>query len=138
MKPDTAIYADTLDDLREVATSKSEELTFAEVRVVAPKWMRSAVKRGKRIREAQPDSNKCCTPIGLRRANQIENGETLSLPTIKRMKSFAARHSGQASWNAPESKNAQGLLLWGVPYSSTGAKRFIAWCDVQISKLEKQ
>jgi hypothetical protein len=131
------IYIESLEDLREIANSDKVMIYSEPIKVVAPNWMKSAVRRGNKIREVQPASNKCCTLVGLRRANQIENGETLSLQTIKRMKSFAARHSAQADWNSPDSKQAQALLLWGIPYSEAGSKRFVNWCDNQINKLEK-
>ena len=136
-------YISLLEDFRELATADendSSSYQYAEA-VTAPKWMQYAVKRGKKIREEQPESNQCCTAVGLRRANQIENEETLSLSTIKRMRSFASRaggteKSGKNPWKTPESKNAQALLLWGVPYSADGLEKFLNWCDSKINKLE--
>lgn len=130
------IYIDLLEDLREIASTHRAEYA-EEQKVVAPQWMKMAVQKGKKIRDSQSPSNKCCTDVGLRRASQIENGETLSLSTLKRMKSFVARHSGQADWGEPNSKRAQALLLWGVPYSKQGAEKFIKWVDSKISALEK-
>lgn len=134
------MYLEILGDLIDIANMDDDEILFAENNSVkAPEWMKAAVRRGKKIREKQPKSNQCCTRAGLARASQIENGDNLSKSTIKRMKSFASRHSGQANgFNDPESKNAQSLLIWGVPYSKSGVDKFIAWCDAQLNKMEKK
>ena len=129
-------YIDTIEDLREIAGT-DEDITYSEKKkVTAPQWMKYAAKRGLKIRSEQPESNRCCLPTGLRRANQIKNGETLSLSTLKRMKSFAARHGAQADWKTPEGKNAQALLVWGIPYSKDGLNKFKMWVDKKIAYLE--
>lgn len=122
-------YIDILEELRELATVP-ETVEYSE-KVVAPNWMKAAVKRGQKIREASSD--KCCTSVGLRRGNQIINGETLSISTIKRMKSFASRHGSQANFDDKTSKQAQALLLWGIPFSKEGVDKFIKWCDNKIN-----
>lgn len=126
-------YGDLLDELREIATLDTSEYS-EQIKITAPGWMKAAVKRGFKLRDASKD--KCCTAVGLRRGNQILNGETLSLSTIKRMKSFAARHGSNADFQNNTGKQAQALLLWGVPHSPEGVKKFIKWCDAKISQLE--
>jgi len=115
-----------------------EMVTFSESKTVTPpKWMQENAKRGLRIREEQPASNRCCTRVGLARANTLAKGGKLSLSTVNRMKSFAARHGANLKTNTePNSKLAQGLLLWGISPTKSGVKRVIDWCDRQINKME--
>jgi hypothetical protein len=103
--------------------------------VIAPKWMAANAKRGLELRASQPPSNRGGTAVGLARARQLVNGEPLSLSTVKRMKSFIARHGGSQKSNDPkESKQRQALLLWGVDYDDID--RGIEWCDRSINKME--
>ena len=145
MKPKTVSteYIWYLDDLLELALEGDSGATehvymFGESKTVtAPEWMKAAARKGMKIRDKQPKSNKCCTPTGLARANQIIDGKPMSLSTIKRLKSFVARHAGQMKGDIdPNSKQAQGLMLWGSPATKAGAERTIKWADAQIKKLE--
>ena len=131
---DFEIYIEIYQDMLEIVNASP---MFKESQgVKAPEWMKSAVRKGQKIRDNQPSSNKCCEQTGLTRAGQILNGDNLSLSTIKRMKSFAARH-GAGDLSNKESKRNQSLLIWGCPASKAGVDRFIGWCDAQINKLEK-
>lgn len=133
---DSDIILEIFQDFIEIATETKEERMFAESKkVTAPDWMKAAVKKGKKIREGQPKSNQCCERTGLMRASQIENGDNLSLKTIKRMASFFARH-GEGDLGNKESKKNQALLLWGSADTKEGVKKAINWCERQIEKLE--
>jgi hypothetical protein len=123
-----------LDALTEALELISQPAMYAdEPRVSAPGWMIAAAKRGLKLRSAQPESNQCCLPVGLKRANQIINGEQLSQATLKRMKSFASRHGSQLLESSPEdSKLRQALLIWGIPDSKKGIQKFISWADSKI------
>jgi hypothetical protein len=104
--------------------------------VIAPKWMADNARQGLKLRASQPPSNRGGTSVGLARARQLANGEPLSLSTVKRMKSFIARHGGSNKSSDPaESKQRQALLLWGVDYSDID--RGIAWCDRSIEQMSK-
>ncbi|AUR88344.1 coil containing protein [Vibrio phage 1.112.O._10N.286.46.B11] len=78
--------------------------------------MVKAAKRGLEMRNEQPESNKGMTQVGLTRANQLINGESLSLETVKRMYSFFSRHEvdkQSKEWKEGNSKGEQGWLGWG-------------------------
>ena len=78
--------------------------------------MSSAAKRGLKMREGQPPSNRGGTSVGLARASQLKNKEGLSLDTVKRMYSFFSRHEvdkKSESWKKGNSKGEQAWLLWG-------------------------
>jgi hypothetical protein len=123
-----------LNALVDASEDLSTKLEYAEEpKVVAPGWMKSAAKRGLKIRDAQTKSNKCCLPTGLKRADMIIKGQQLSQSTLKRMKSFAARHGSQLTKESePNSKLRQALLIWGVPDSAAGVKKFISWVDSKL------
>lgn len=133
---DSDIILEIFQDFIEIATETEEDRMFAEAKnITAPEWMKDAVKKGKKIRDKQTDSNKCCTKVGLTRASQIENGDNLSLKTIKRMSSFFARH-GAGDLSNKESKKNQAILLWGAEPTKEGVKKAINWCNNAINKLE--
>lgn len=78
--------------------------------------MAKAAKRGLEMRNEQSESNKGMTQVGLTRANQLINRESLSLETVKRMYSFFSRHEvdkQSKEWKEGESKGEQGWLGWG-------------------------
>ena len=100
--------------------------------------MTNNAKRGLELRKKQPPSNRCCLPAGLARARQLSNKQPLSLSTVKRMFSFASRHGANLKASTPkDSKLVQSLLLWGCTPSVEGIKRFKAWCQAQIKKMER-
>ena len=131
------LVLDLMEDL--LTETEDEIMLFKEHTVSIPQYVKNAAKKGLEIRDKQPDSNKCCTKVGLMRANQLINDENLSLKTLKRMKSFASRHGAQVDWRSPDinSKQAQSILLWGSPYSQKGLEKFIKWVDREIEKYEK-
>ena len=49
----------------------------------------------KGLSEIKRLKNKCATAVGKQRAQQLANGENLSLTTIKRMRSFLLRQKGK-------------------------------------------
>ena len=72
-------------------------------------------EKGLKLRSIQTSSNKCCTPVGIRRAVQLSNRQPVSLDTIKRMRSYFARHSVDRlgkGWGI-DSKGYQAWLCWG-------------------------
>ena len=121
-------YCNVLDEMR-ITASSSIELSES---VKPLKYMQSAAERGLKIRDAQPDSNKCCTSTGLARANQLAKGENVSIDTVKRMKSFASRHASTTNWDDSESKGVQAMMLWGIP-SASKVESFIKWCDSKLN-----
>lgn len=130
------LFQDAID----IITNQDEErVTFAESDSISvPSYMKSAAKRGLNLREKQTDSNKCCTPTGIARARQLSNKENLTISTIKRIKSFAARHASDLGSAEKDSKKVQALLMWGVPATSSGVDKVIKWCDRQIARYDKQ
>jgi len=103
---------------------------------VAPANIRKIARRVLDVRETLPKSRRAGTPVGLARANQLANGDNLSLQTLIRMRSYLLRarenyKRAKAQGKTREnSKSIQAYELWG----STPALR---WAESQITKLSK-
>ena len=80
-----------------------------------PKAAVEAARRGIELNEK--NNNKCATQVGKVRAQQLVNGENLSLDTIQRMRSFLIRQKGNYELaTRRKDYNACGYisyLLWG-------------------------
>ena len=64
---DFEIYLEIHQDLLEAANETDGDRLYKEGQSVkAPEWMKAAVRRGRKIRDNQPPSNKCCKPTGLK------------------------------------------------------------------------
>jgi len=75
--------------------------------------MQSAARRALKLK-ADGKANGAGTSVGWARANQLANGETLSLSTVKRMYSFFSRHEVDKQgkdWNNAESPS-NGKIMW--------------------------
>jgi len=76
------------------------------------------------------------TLTGLKRANQIANGENLSLETVKRIRNFLNRHEKNSKINplyegTPwKDKGYVAWLLWG-------GEAMIGWVNKKINESEK-
>jgi hypothetical protein len=81
----------------------------------APKAAQEAVRRGLRIRDAQPMSNKCCTSAGILTARRILRGYMFDRAELAKIYSFHRRHRAARRGRkfSRSSKSTQALLLWG-------------------------
>lgn len=88
---------------------------MATLTFIPPASVAKEAERGLELRRQQPKSNRCCTPVGIRRATQLANRQPVSYETIKRMVSYFARHEVDKKgkgWGV-DSKGWQAWLLWG-------------------------
>jgi HK97 family phage prohead protease len=74
----------------------------------------------------------CGTPIGKQRANQLANGEAVSVDTIKRMFSYLSRHEVDLESSSSYSDGC-GLLM----YDAWGGKAALVWSRNKLKELEK-
>jgi hypothetical protein len=74
----------------------------------------------------------CGTPVGKVRANQLANGEPISLDTVKRMYSYLSRHEVDL-----ESSKGYGDGCGKLMYDSWGGKSALAWAQSKINQAEK-
>jgi len=103
---------------------------------VAPDYMRKAARKALDIRKELPPSRQYGTRVGLARANQIANGDNLSLSTLVRMRSYLIRArenyrtARDKGLTAENSKAIGAYLLWGGP-------RALNWANGEIKKLQR-
>jgi hypothetical protein len=73
----------------------------------------------------------CGTEVGKIRANQLANGEAISLDTIKRMYSYLSRHEVDL-----ESSKGYGDGCGKLMYDSWGGKSALSWAKSKINQAE--
>ena len=86
--------------------------------------MALAAKRGLKMREESPPSQRGGTAVGLARANQFAKREQVSLDVVKRTFSFLSRAKVyyKPGENTP---GTQAYLLWGGPAALTWARNIL-------------
>jgi len=100
---------------------------------IPPQSVADEARLGLAIRAEQPPSERCCTPVGLRRAAQLMHRQPVSVRTLKRMRSYFQRHAVDAQsarWDDPRSpsKGRVAWMLWG---GDTGRR----WCNKVLDNL---
>ena len=92
-----------------------------------------AARRGLELRAEQPPSNRAGTPVGLARASQLANRRPVSVETLRRMRSYFARHAidKQGEGWGRDSKGYQAWLMWGGDPGRAWARRILR--DVERS-----
>jgi hypothetical protein len=98
-----------------------------------PAEVARAARRGLELRAEQPPSNRAGTPVGLARASQLANRRPVSLETLRRMRSYFARHAVDKEgegWGR-DSKGDQAWLMWGGDPGRAWANRILR--DVEQS-----
>ena len=86
--------------------------------------MASAAKRGLKMRAESPASQRGGTAVGMARARQFSQRESVSLDIVKRTFSFLSRAKVyyKPGENTP---GTQAYLLWGGPAGLTWAKNIL-------------
>lgn len=69
------------------------------------------------------------TEVGVARARDLAAGKGIPVETLKRMKSFFARHSVDPK----EDKTSAASIAWGLWGGTPGQK----WANSQINKIER-
>jgi len=86
--------------------------------------MAAAARRGLVMRAQQPRSSQGGTAIGLARARQFANQESVSLDTVRRTYSFLSRARVYYK-PGTETPGTQAYLLWGGPAGLVWARRIL-------------
>jgi hypothetical protein len=92
-----------------------------------PKAAGQNAQRGMKLNEAI--GGQCATLVGKNRANQLANGENLSLETIKRTYSFLSRAKTYYDKNDTESCGTISYLLWG-------GDEMLRWTERKLEQLQ--
>jgi len=74
----------------------------------------------------------CGTAVGKRRANQLASKQAITVSTIKRMRSFLARHAGDL-----KSSKSYGDGCGKLMYDAWGGKAGLRWAESKLKSLEK-
>ena len=105
-----------LKDINEL-TEVEAELVLSKIRTMFESYsdygegIRNNAKRGIELNEK--NGNKCATQVGKVRAQQIANGEKLSVETIKRMYSYLSRAEAYYDETDMNACGTISFLLWG-------------------------
>jgi HK97 family phage portal protein len=101
-------------------------------------YPQSASNNAKRMiawKEKYKDEVKAGTRVGWTRARQLANREKLSVSTLKRVKSFLARHKGYSTIN-PKYKDTPWKDNGYVSYNTWGGESMRVWVNKFLDKLE--
>lgn len=90
---------------------KSGKRTELESYSDYPSGVRNNAKRGIELNEK--NGNKCATPVGKVRAQQLAQGKPISVETIKRMHSYLSRAEEYYDENDTKACGTISYLLWG-------------------------
>lgn len=90
---------------------KSGKRTELESYSDYPSGVRNNAKRGIELNEK--NNNKCATPVGKVRAQQLAQGKPISMETIKRMHSYLSRAEEYYDENDMNACGTISYLLWG-------------------------
>ena len=91
-----------------------------------PQSVKNNAKRGIELNERQ--ENKCATQTGKIRAQQLANGEPISLETIKRMHGYLSRAETYYDENNTTECGTISYLLWG-------GKSALSWSKSKLEEL---
>ena len=93
-----------------------------------PQAVRSNAKRGIELNEK--NGNKCATQVGKVRAQQLADGERVTIDTIKRMYSYLSRAKEDYEQATPQDCGYISYLLWG-------GLAGLRWSEAKLKELEK-
>lgn len=111
---------------------------------VPPKGVRSAAERGLKDRKKYGRgglSNKQASEQGIgsgvQRAVNLKNGNKVSPQTIRRMKSFFARHEKNKSSRKPDGTPGAGKIAWSL-WGGDAGKRWAESVDRKMKKADER
>lgn len=93
-----------------------------------PDSVKNNAKRGIDLNEK--NGNKCATPVGKIRAQQLAKGEPVSLETIKRMYSYLSRAAEYYNESDSSACGTISYLLWG-------GKSALSWSESKLKELDQ-
>jgi hypothetical protein len=88
-----------------------------------PQSVIDAAKRGIRLNDDV--GNRCATQVGKIRAQQLANGESITLLTVKRMYSYLSRAATYYNANDEQACGTISYLLWGGEPGLTWAEKIL-------------
>jgi len=110
---------------------KSESLAvpdkYSHIDFKPPKGAQEAAKRALEVRADKPESQRGMTPVGIARARDLSNGQTLSPDTVKRMLAYFTRHEvdKQGKTWSDQGKGWQAWHGWGGDAGYSWARKVV-------------
>ena len=110
---------------------KSESLAvpdkYSHIDFKPPKGAQEAAKRALEVRADKPESQRGMTPVGIARARDLSNGQTLSPDTVKRMLNYFTRHEvdKQGKTWSDQGKGWQAWHGWGGDAGYSWARKVV-------------
>lgn len=132
-------YTTDLDLLPKGHPQRTEKATevltpqkYSHIDFKPPKGAQESAKRALEVRATKPPSKKGLTPVGIARARDLANGETLSPETVKRMHSYFSRH--EVDKKAKDWDNwSKGRIAWGAWGGDSGQ----TWAAKVVNQMKK-
>lgn len=115
--------------------SVGEEKAISDVDLTPTDSMIASAERGLKWRD---EFNRGGTAIGVARARDISNGRSLSPETVRRMKSYFARHAvdkqAQGFDSGEDGFPSAGRIAWELWGGDSGA----SWSERKVAELERE
>lgn len=92
-----------------------------------PQGAQDSARRALQVRADKPTSQRGMTPVGIARARDLSNGQTLSPDTVKRMLAYFTRHEVDkkgSTWNT-QGKGWQAWNGWGGDAGYSWARKVV-------------
>lgn len=108
----------------------SDSSKYSHINFVPPASVAKAAERGLKLRDK---FNRGGTAVGIARGRDLANRKALSPSTVKRMRSFFARHAGdkKPGWSKP-SDPTNGYIAWMLWGGNPGK----SWADKVVRQME--
>lgn len=110
--------------------AKAETLApkkYDHIDFTPPKGAQEAAKRALEVRADKPPSQRGMTPVGIARARDLANGQSLSPDTVRRMLNYFIRHEVDkkgSTWNM-QGKGWQAWNGWGGDAGFSWARKVV-------------
>ena len=121
---------------------KSETLAvpdkYSHIDFKPPQGAQDAAKRALEVRADKPSSQRGMTPVGIARARDLMNGETLSPDTVRRMLNYFTRHEVDkkgSTWNT-QGKGWQAWNGWGGDAGFAWARKVVQQMNAADDKAQ--
>jgi len=103
-----------------------------------PQGAQDSARRALQVRADKPTSQRGMTPVGIARARDLSNGQTLSPDTVKRMLAYFTRHEIDkkgSTWNT-QGKGWQAWNGWGGDAGYSWARKVVKQMKLADDKAQ--
>jgi hypothetical protein len=121
---------------------KSETLAvpdkYSHIDFKPPQGAQDSARRALEVRADKPTSQRGMTPVGIARARDLSNGQTLSPDTVKRMLAYFTRHEVDkkgSTWNT-QGKGWQAWNGWGGDAGYSWARKVVKQMKLADDKAQ--